>query len=231
MEDLGSGMLSGMTRSSSPLLVSSLWVLVVVVGCPAPPDAPGAEDGAAYLGLVPGKTLTYAAGPGLTEAHALRDSGVLYGGGLAVDVVATQNGFAEAARTLTWGVDVAQVSILRFFDCLSRCGQPDQPIAFLNWPLTAGDVVEGNAAITETDGDQSSVRIETHRTTVGAVQSVTVGAGTFDAFAISWQRTTETPDGNETSESAALWFVPDVGVVKHETFDGTTLELTAVPAS
>lgn len=209
----------------------ALAALAVVgfAACAPPPEGPTADHGAAYLGLVPGTTLTYDAGPGLTESHELRDSGVLFAGGLAIDVVARQNGFAEDARTLTLGVDLAQVSIVRFFDCLARCGQPDQPIAFLNWPLVAGDVVAGEATVTETTGTATTVHRESHRTTVGAPQSVTVGAGTFDAFPVSWQRTTEQPSGAESAESAALWFVPDVGLVKHQAFDGTTLSLTIAP--
>jgi hypothetical protein len=213
------------------VVVVPVLLVLAVAACAAPPDAPTAEAGAAELGLVPGTTLNYDAGPGLTEAHALRDSGFLFSGGLAVDVLATQNGFARDERTLTFGIDVAQVSLVRFFDCLRRCGQPDRPIAFLNWPLADGEVVEGSATVTETTDGVSVLHIETHRTTVGAAVAVTVGAGTFEAFPIVWQRIIERPDGSENSESAALWIAPGTGIVKHETFDGTTLALTAVPGA
>jgi hypothetical protein len=217
-----------MTRAV--FFVASFFVVAAVSACKAPPDVVTADDGAAYLGLVAGSTLTYSAGAGVTETHEVKQSDVLFGGGLAVDVLAKQNGFANDERTLTFGVDVAQVSIVRFFDCLAHCAQPDQPIAFLNWPLNEGDVVTGEAVVTEARGAETTARNERHTTTVGASQSITVAEGTYDAFPITWQRTTTDDVGNATTDSAVLYVAPDVGIVKHEAFDGTTLELTAVAA-
>jgi hypothetical protein len=213
-----------MSRASSSL--SLFVVTVAMAGCTEQPDIVTAEDGAAYLGLEAGTTLTYAAGDGLTETHERKPSDVLFAGGLTVDVIARQNGFANDERTLTFGIDVQQVSIVRFFDCLSRCAQPDQPIAFLNWPLETGDTVVGEGVVSDLRNGETTARNERHTTTVGASQSVTVPAGTFDAFPITWQRTTADAAGTETTDSAVLYLAPDTGVVKHEAFDGTTLELT-----
>ena len=35
--------------------------------------------------------------------------------------------------------------------------------------------------------------------------------------------------GAEDTETAVLHWAPDTGIVKHETFDGVTLELSAAP--
>ena len=211
-------------------LVASPLIVAAVAACPAPTDVVTPDDGAAYLGLVDGTTQTYRAGAGLTETHEVKKSDVLFAGGLSVDVLAKQNGFANDERTLSFGIDVQQVSIVRFFDCLAHCAQPDQPIAFLNWPLDEGDVVVGEAVVNELVAGETTTHEERHTTTVGASQSITVPAGTFDAFPITWQRTTTDAAGVESSDSAVLYLSPDTGVVKHETFDGTTLELDAVAA-
>jgi hypothetical protein len=218
-----------MTRTV--FFVASLLSVTVAVGCKAPPAAVTADDGAAYLGLVAGTTHTYSAGAGLTETHEVQRSDVLFGGGLAVDVLAKQNGFATDERTQTFGIDVAQVSIVRFFDCLAVCAQPDQPIALLNWPLQTGDVVTGEAVVSELRDGTTTARNERHTTTVGAERSLTVGDEAYDVFAVTWQRTVADEAGAETTDSAVLYVAPGVGVVKHETFDGTTLELTSVDAS
>ncbi len=60
--------------------------------------------------------------------------------------------------------------------------------------------------------------------------SVTVPAGTFDdAFLIAWTRTVVDAAGAESSEIAQLHWVPELGVVKHDAFDDTRLELTVTP--
>jgi hypothetical protein len=194
------------------------------LGCRADEQPPSAEQGAAELGLLPGSTFTYAAGQGLTETHALTESDVLFVGGFAADLTARQNGFPAEQRTLTFGIDAAQVSIVRLFSCLARCGQPDQPIPFLNWPLTEGDDVRGEAEVTEQSSEATTTYTEAHHTVVGASTNLTVAAGDFTVFPISWSRTI-TVEGTPTTENAVLHIAPGTGVVKHETFDGTTLEL------
>jgi hypothetical protein len=215
-----------MTRSC--LLAATLTTLVAA-SCVAEKDVPTADDGAAQLGLMPGSVLSYSAGAGLTETHEVRESGVLFQGGFAVDVIATKNGgFAENARTYSLGIDVERVSFVRFLDCLASCAQPAEPIAFLNWPLAVGDVVEGESLVTETSSSATTTRTERHRTTVGGATTITVPAGEFEAFPITWSRTITDANGSATSETALLHIATDVGVVKEEAFDGTTvLELVS----
>ncbi len=148
------------------LVVVCVGALGLLGGCPAP-DVITAQDGAAYLGLVSGTALTYGVSEGLTETHTIQDSGVLFDG-VAIDVIARQNGFANDERTLTLGVDVEQVSILRFQDCIARCGALDQPIAFLQWPLKNAQSTSGEAVVTRTGFDDDGVRTERHSTTVSA---------------------------------------------------------------
>lgn len=206
-----------------------LALAAVVVAC-APPAGPTAADGAAHLGLETGTTFSYLTGDGVTtETHEVRASGVLFDG-VAVDMVAKQNGFAKDERTITFGVDVAQASILRFQDCIARCISPSAPIPFLNWPLSEGNSVEGDVDVTVKNGDSETARKEHHTTTVGPPESVTVRAGTFDdAFLISWTRTITNPDQSTESELNVLRWVPDLGIVKWDAPDGTVLELSTKP--
>lgn len=202
-------------------------VLVVVTGC-QPPAGPTAEEGAAYLGLVSGTTFNYAISDGLTESHEVKDSGVLFDGE-SVDVLAKQNGFANDERTLTLGVDVESVSILRFLDCVARCGALSAPIPFLQWPLEEGQSVQGEAEVTVTANGASVIHTERHSTTVGASESITVPAGSFDAFLINWTTTTINADASESSEVNVLHWSPDVGIVKWDAPDGSVLELSTEP--
>jgi hypothetical protein len=214
----------------SPVVVFAVAVVgfTVASGC-APAAGPSAEEGAAYLGLEEGTTFSYAISDGLSETHEIKKSGVLFEG-VAVDVVAKQNGFANDERTLSLGVDVEGVSILRFFDCIARCGALDAPIPFLQWPLEEGQTTKGEAVVTVTEGDASVSHTEKHSTTVSGPLSITVPAGTFDdAFLISWTRTTVDVDGAEVSDSALLHWVPELGVVKQASFDDTNLELSSKP--
>lgn len=220
-----------MRSSLSSFVVATACASVVgvgSVGC-APAPGPTAEDGAAHLGLESGTIFSYAVTDGVVETHEVKDSGVLFDG-VSVDVLAKQNGFANDERTLTFGVDVAQVSILRFQDCIARCASPSAPIPFLNWPLNEGDSVEADVDVTVDDGDAQTVHKEHHATTVGAQESVTVPAGTFDdAFLISWTRTTTNADQSTETEQNTLRWVPDLGIVKWDAPDGTVLQLSTKP--
>ena len=197
------------------------------VACPAP-NVPSPEDGAFALGLESDRTKTYASSNGATETHEYSASDLLFGGGIAVDVQARENGFAKNDRTLTFGIDVAQASLLRFNDCLQDCATADAPIPFINWPLTSGSRVEGEATVSGTEGGVDFVRTERHTTTVGTPAELTVPFGTFDeAFPVTWSRTRIDPaTGDSDTEQALLHWVADVGIVKYETFDGATLELS-----
>ena len=206
------------------LAVAPLWA-----ACPSPPAGPTPDDVAASLGLVAGTKKTYASSIGVTETHELVASDVLFPGGLSVGQVAKENGFANEARSLTFGVDLEQASLLRFASCLNRCAVASTPIPFLTWPLREGARTEGEATITVSEnGAVVDTHTERHATTIGAQAPVTVPAGTFDAFLVTWSRTTIDAQGAEDTETALLRWAPDTGVVTFDTFDGVTLELQAL---
>jgi hypothetical protein len=199
-------------------------------GCPVENNGPFPEDGAAHLGLVEGTTLTYFSSTGAIETHEFVPSDVQSLGGLTVGLLARENGFAKEDRSLTFVVDVAQASLGRFFSCLNACATVDQPIPFIGWPLTESARVEGEAIVTERlNSEIVEVRTERHTTTIGAAADITVPAGTFNAFVVSWSKTIIDADGAEETDTAVLHWAPDVGIVKHETFDGITLELSEGP--
>lgn len=211
------------------LLPLAAVVVSAATACPAP-DGVTPDDGAAYLGLTSGTTFTYAISDGLNETHEMKNSGVLFAGGLAVDVLAKQNGFANDERTMSLGVDVEGVSLLRFFDCIARCGSLSEPIPFLKWPLEEGQNTQGEAVVTLTDGADTTTQTERHSTTVSGPVSVSVPAGDYDdAFLIAWTRTVIATDGSEESQTAQLHWVPNLGVVKQQSFDNTNLELASEP--
>jgi hypothetical protein len=126
-------------------------------------------------------------------------------------------------------VNLEQASIMRFFSCLNACATPSAPIPFIAWPLEENVRTEGEATVTVSEnGAVVETRTERHATTVGTLAPVTVPAGTFDAFVVSWSRTVIDAAGTEETETAVLQWAPDVGIVKHDTFDGVTLELQSL---
>ena len=212
---------------------SVVFALAVVVSstvaCAPPSPAPTAADGAAHLGLGVGSTKTYASSTGASETHAYVASDILLADGLTVGQVAKENGFAKEERSLTFGVTLDQASIVRFFSCLNTCATPSAPIPFVGWPLQENERTEGEATVNVSEsGVVVETRTERHATTVGTQAPVTVPAGTFDAFVVSWSRTIVDGQGNEETETAVLQWAPDVGIVKHDTFDGVTLELQSL---
>jgi len=212
----------------APVTVSAV-VAALTVACAPPPTAPTADDGAAHLGLVAGTTKTYASSTGAAETHEYVASDILLADGLTVGQVAKENGFAKEERSLTFGVNLEQASIVRFFSCLNACATPSAAIPFVTWPLQENERTEGEATVTVSEnGAVVETRTERHATTVGTQAPVTVPAGTFDAFVVSWSRTVVDAQGNEETETAVLQWAPDVGIVKHDTFDGVTLELQSL---
>lgn len=60
----------------------------------------------------------------------------------------------------------------------------------------------------------------TREVTVGAVETVTVPAGTFSAVKITLNTTTAWASGSQSQNTAVRWFVKDVGWVKSITYSG-----------
>lgn len=205
-----------------------LSACALFIGCAAP-TGPTAEDGAAYLGLVVDTKLTYESSNGTTETHDLVNSDLQQLGALSVGLTARENGFAVEEHSLTFGVDVNEASLLRFFNCLSKCAVSDVPISFVQWPLEEDQVTTGEGSITEVvDGEVVQTRVERHTTTVGPLADVTVPAGTFPAHLINWSRTTVDGTGVDVgTETTVLQWAPDVGIVRYEYDDGVKLELSS----
>ena len=214
--------------SSVALVVSAAAAVFAGSACLASPVGPSAEEGAAHLGLVAGTTLTYASSNGTTETHTYGVSDVQSLGALTVARSAKESGFAVDDRSLTFGVDVAQATILRYFNCLSQCATFDAPLSFVQWPLEEGARTEGEVVVTESrNGEVVQVRTERHATTVSALVDVVVPAGTFAAHLVNWSRTIIDGTGVETSkDTTTLQWAPDVGIIKYEA-DGLTLELSS----
>lgn len=209
-------------------LAVALALAAGLSACPAQ-DVITPDDGAAHLGLVSGSTRTYASTSGATETHTLSGSDILLADAITVAQVARENGFAKEERSLTFGISLEQASLVRFFSCLNVCAVPSQAIPFLAWPLEENARTEGEATVTESEnGAVIETRTERHTTTVGAQSDITVPAGTFPAFVISWSKTIINAQGEEDTETAVLHWVPDTGLVKHDTFDGVTLELQSL---
>jgi len=178
---------------------------------------------AEYFGMVDGRTFEYQ-GPSLSEIHAytrrpgIEDRWIF-------DRKVTRGGFVEDDTTFSVEATAEGIFIIRYFDCITRCGEPSEPIKVLEFPVNAGDSSETeveleimeNGAVTET-------RTEKHRFAVASPAEVTVPAGTFNGFNVVWTRTV---DG--VSSTAGLVFVENIGFVSVEPFDGGTYALKALP--
>lgn len=214
------------------LPISRLPLAVLVVpaalaaACPGPPD-PTPADAAAYLGLEAGTTRTYQLGAGLTETHEMTTSSIISEeGGLVFDLVAKQNGFVtndtqDRTFAIEVGVDAARVR--RFYDCIVRCGELSAPVALFPIPLDEGGQEQTALDVSVSEnGGAPTVEAETHTVLVGAESEVTVPAGTYTGFSVSWTRARASQ-----SDTAILVIVPDVGIVRWDGFDGSRLELMA----
>lgn len=200
------------------LVFAPLLLVAPSMGC-TPPEVPTPDDAAAYLGLAAGTTTAFASGP-LEATVEVKQSSVVRDEALVFDVIAKESGFVEDDRTFTIAVGVEDTSIVRFFDCISRCGTPATDIAFVSVPLTSGDSVstETDVALLENGVDGGAVT-EKHTIVVGEEAEVTVPAGTFTGITVSWTRTR---DGD--AQTSLLTIAPETGIVAWTTFDGAELE-------
>jgi hypothetical protein len=211
------------------LLARSLFALVVMVplgACPGP-KVPTAQDSADYLGLAQRTTRTYQLGGGITETHDVTESSIVSEtGGLVFDVIAKQNGFVtEATQDRTYSIEVGvdAARIRRLYDCIVRCGELSQPIDLFPIPLDEGAQAETTVDVSVTEnGGAPVVTSETHTILVGSETDVTVPAGNYTGYQVSWSRARA-----DQSDTAVLVLVPDVGVVRWDGFDGSRLELAA----
>lgn len=201
-----------------------MLVALVLAACPGPPD-PTPADAAAYLGLAAGVTHTYQLAPGITEAHELSTSSMVSEeGGLVFDRIAKQNGFVTAEtqdRTFALEVGVDYARVRRLYDCVVRCGELSAPIELFPIPLDTGEQAQSTVEVSVSEnGGAPTVQSETHTVLVGDEVEVTVPAGTWSGFSVSWSRAREAQ-----SDTAILVVVPEVGIVRWDGFDGSRLEL------
>lgn len=199
-------------------------LLPLLVACPGPPD-PTAADAAANLGLEAGTTRSYQKGEGLTETVDISTSSIVSeSGGLVFDLIARDNGFVTAAtqdRTFALEVGVDYARVRRFHDCIVRCGELSAPIALFPIPLDEGGQEQSSVEVSVTENNGAPVvTSETHTVLVGAETEVTVPAGSFTGFSVSWTRARE-----GQSDTAILVIAPDEGIVRWDGFDGARLEL------
>lgn len=209
--------------SSIPQLLTVV-VAAALVACPGPPD-PTPADAAAYLGLAAGATRTYQVGQGITETHDVTTSSIMSEqGGLVFDLVAKQNGFVTDEtqdRTFAVEVGVDYARVRRLFDCIVRCGDLSAPIALFPIPLDAGGQEQTAVDVSVSENNGAPVTSsETHTVLVAAEAEVSVPAGSFTGFSVSWTRARDAG-----SDTAILVVVPDVGIVRWDGFDGSRLEL------
>jgi len=200
-------------------LLGSTLLGSTLVACD-PPLVPTAEDTAAYLGLVDGKTFTYA-GSNVTETHEIKKSSLVAPDTLTFDIIAKQNGFIVDDRTLTLELSVDAVRLARFFDCVTRCGQPSTKIDVFEIPLDGGNQKQTDVevALTENGADAGTAQ-ERHTFLVNNAAPVTVAGEELEGFLVSWTRVRD-----DDTETSLFTIVEDRGIVKWTGFDGTEIAL------
>lgn len=200
----------------------ALIAILVWTACPQPEEPPGPEVGASYLGLSIGQTFNYDdAASGLTEKLEVKQSSLLLDGKLVFDLFASQNGFQKDERTFTIAVDADEAVLARFFDCVTQCAQPSAPIPFLQIPLKAGQAADSSVELARSsNGVDEGTATEQHAFVVAGPNDVTVPAGTFSAYTVTWTRTRD-----EQSDAAVLKIAPETGIISWLGFDGAQLQL------
>jgi hypothetical protein len=201
-----------------------LSLVLASLACAPPPEAPTAADAAAYFGLVDGASFTFEGG-NVTETHAFdRDTAVAAEREVYRRTV-TRGGFVQPDGTMFLEATLDGLFIVRFFDCISECGEPAEPFPVMAFPVEERERLEGEFDVEVTDnGEPVETRTESHAFQASTFAEVTVPAGTFNAVELVWSRDV----GGETS-TVNLSFVPDVGFVKITNADGAVIEATEVP--
>ncbi len=208
-------------------LLSGLTLLALAACGPGEPEL-SAEDVAAHMGLVDGRTLHYEVtlGSASSEDHSYQRS-LSYAGRVVFSRNETNNNFQRvdsdgigAVTDLEATLDGLQM--LARGDCLPRCGDYDPPVQMLPYPLATGSRIETSSTLTIREGDTSSTVEERHVFTVGSLGTVSTPAGQQEAYEIGWQRFV---DGGDL-QAATLYLVPELGLVGIDRFDGTSLRLS-----
>lgn len=212
---------------SIPFWCSGVLAVALSSGCGAPPDEPDAATVAAYFGLDDGASFRYAAENGLEEVHELRQVVGSGEDGLVYDRTVRRGGFVVDDLTLRLRASTtAGLEVIRLYDCVSRCGELSAPIALLPWPVDEGRALESEVTVTLAgSGEEGTSYTERHVVQVGSMSSLTVPAGTFDAYSVLWSREAN----GEAGRSAAMAFAPEVGFLRSEAFDAIAFALADSP--
>lgn len=194
---------------------------VVLTGCPE--NRPLEELCAEYFGIADGRTFEYQ-GPSLSETHTYtRRPGVE--DRYIFDRKVTRGGFVEDDTTLSLEATAEGLKIIRFHDCITKCGEPSESLEMFSFPVNPGDTTDTEVTVDVTEnGEAAGTRTEKHRFAVAESSEVTVPAGTFNAYTVIWTRTV---DGE--SATAGLTFAENYGFVSVEPFDGGAYALTTLP--
>lgn len=211
--------------SRRPVLPLALLVVTAgapSIGCAPPPDEPTAADVAAYFGLTDGAERVFRSESGQEETHTYTRNGG-FGERQVYDRVVRRGGFVENDLTFRLEASLERgLEILRLYDCVTKCAELSEPIAFLPWPLEGGEALESDVEVEVTEnGEAVETRSEHHAIQVGAASDVTVPAGTFSAFQVIWSRAV----GDDAAKSVQLVVAPDEGLLVSEGFDGAKFEL------
>ena len=207
------------TLSDLGIMASVVAAGTLLLACP--PKADPRIAGALSLGLYDGAEFTYIGPGGLEEVHAYTrntDDEERY----VYERVARRSGFVVDDATFTLEVTDSTLDIIRYYDCLTLCGELSEPVTLFPWPLDPGDISESTVTVSlARNGEDEGTREERHRVTVGEEVEVELPAGTFTGHDVLWTRTID-----EQTETASLFFIPDVGFGSVEAFDGATYELS-----
>lgn len=207
------------------MIVPCLLILLLAASCEPAREEPSPEDAAAYFGIFDGLELVYRSDTGLEETHTFERSNA-FAHRVVYDRLVKRGGFSQDDAILSLEATLEGLQIVRFYDCLNRCGVPDAPVAFLPWPIQGGERLESEVTVEVTrNGEPEETRAERHRLQLAnQPESVEVAAGSFEGFEVIWQRTID-----ESTDTALFVVAPEVGIIVSEGFDGVRFELSEAP--
>lgn len=197
-----------------------LAALASALACGPGTPEPTAADAAAYFGLADGVERTYVDTNGFTETHELRRvSGV--GEREVYERIVRRGGFVQDDLTLQLEATQERgLEVLRYYDCLTLCGDLSEPVRWLPIPVEGGESSQADVTVDVTrNGEPEETREESHQVQVGDEETFTVPAGDFPAFRVLWNIS------GDDARSLEMVFAPEEGLIVSEGFDGSRFEL------
>lgn len=197
------------------------WAIACcVTACGPAIEAPGPADVAAYFGIADGNRFSYRSENGATEEHTyIRNT--TFADKQAFDREVRRGGFLQDDAVITVESTMEGLFLIRFFDCLRQCGTTSAPIPMLSWPLVPGERLSSTVTVTIDRDGAIEQEEQTHAFQLaGASETLETAAGEFEGYRVIWTRTME-----GVTQTSQLVFVPEVGFVVHEGFDGLRFEL------